>query len=325
MTIPSRSTDEVLNKKKRRWLSRLWVRVLLVLLLIGVITAGSWWWPRRTMVAVWRVDGVVLSESDRQRTIRWLNWWDPGGASGLWGNFGVAYRILSCTSSDDEITGVQLKDSHVNDAWLARLRPFPKLKWIGLHDRQLGPGLDGLRDVETLKQLNVFFVSKGHLTELKRVPQLEDLSLWNVQSGELGFDSLTSLPLLKSLFLGDCQNTAELLSALPLLPQVETLVIQDCHGFTDADLANLQRLPNLRYLDIVSSARVSDAGLEHLSKLEKLATFCLRKSSGEFTDIGLQTLQRYPSLRELIMIQGDLTPAQFKSLEQLLPKVRLQW
>jgi hypothetical protein len=324
MSTSSQTEAEVLRAKKRPWLRRLWVRISLVLLLIFTISVVTWWWPRRTMVAVWWVNGTVYCDSDRQRTIQWLTWWDPAGTG--WGSqhFSSVYRVLSWTSFDGEITGTQLKDAEVNDEWLIRLRRFPKLRWLGLHDRQLGQSLGHLRESEQLTAIHVTSASDRRLVELQRVPHLEDVFLWNTQADDIGLDALTSLPKLKSLFFGDCQHADELLQRLPELPHLETLVIQDCHGFSDEDLACLQRLPNLKYLDIVKSAPVSDAGLLHLSKLANVETLCVRKSSGQITDVGLQALQRLQRLKELIVIRGDLTPEQLKTLDRLLPNTTIR-
>ena len=314
----SPSEPEVLRARKRTWLSRLWVRIALVLLLIGVISLATWWWPRRTMVAVWRAGGTVTCERDRERAIKLLNWFDPTG--GIWGRyFSTVYRVLSWASTDAEITGLNLTDTPVGTAWLAHTKRFPKLKSIGLHDRQLGPGLDHLGDHERLNSLDVTAVSQDRLTELKRLPQIKIVSLWKAEADKIDLNALAALPKLNALFVGNCPHTSSLLQRLPTLPRVETFVLQDCDGFTDDDLSHLARLPKLKYLDIVKSSPVSDAGLEYLSRLENLETLCLRKSSGQITKAGLQPLQRLPKLKQLIVLRGDLTLDQLDTLQQLLP------
>lgn len=316
----SPSEPEVLRARKRTWLSRLWVRIALVLLLIGVISLATWCWPRRTMVAVWRAGGTVTCERDRERAIKLLDWFDPTGGSWIWSrHFSTVYRVLSWTSTDAEITGLNLKDTPVGTEWLAHTKRFPKLKWISLHDYQLGPGLDHLDDHKLFNGLDVTAASREHLTELKRLPQIERLSLWKAGADEINLDALTALPKLNSLFLGNCSNTGSMLQRLPALPLLETFVLQDCGGFTDENLQYLARLPNLKSLDIVKSSPVSDAGLEHLSRLENLEMLCLRKSSGQITKAGLQPLQRLTKLKQLIVLRGDLALDQLDALQQLLP------
>ncbi len=276
------------------------------------------------MVAVWRVNGRVYCDLGRERSIQLLSWLDPVRDSWGWRHFSDVYRVVSWFNSDSEITSVAMADSLVNDKWLVHLQAFRNLKSIGLHDRQVGTGIGDLWGFEKLSRLQIVEASNGHLIELKRLPQLEDLSVWNPQPGDIGLDALTSLPKLKSLFFGNCPHANELLKSLPNLPLMETLVIQDCHGFTDDDLELLHRLPNLKYLDIVKSSPVSDAGLIHLSQLENLETLAVRKSSGEISDRGLRALQQLKKLKELFLISGDLTPAQLQSLNQLLPNVKIQ-
>ena len=322
MSIPSTtpSEPEALRARKRTWLSRLWVRVTLVLLLIGVISLATWWWPRRTMVAVWRVGGTVTCERDHERAIKLLNWFDPTRGTWIWiRHFSTVYRVLSWTSTDAEITGLGLTDTPVGTEWLAHTKRFPKLKSIGLHDRQLGPGLGHLGDHKLLNGLGVTAVSQDHLTELKRLPQIKIVSLWKAEADKIDLNALAALPKLNALFVGNCPHTSSLLQRLPTLPRVETFVLQDCDGFTDDDLSHLARLPKLKYLDIVKSSPVSDAGLEHLSRLENLETLCLRKSSGQITKAGLQPLQRLTKLKQLIVLRGDLTLDQLDTLQELLP------
>ena len=324
MPAESVAAPEILRVKKVRFLKRLWVRISLVLLLCWIVSAAIWWWPRRTMVAVWRVNGTVFSDVGRERTIAALEWWDPAGSSRVWQNFESIYQVISWLSSDDEIGFIGLDESSVEDEWLVQLRGFPNLTGISLNAGQLGTGLNQLRETESLRGLHLKSASNRCLDQLQRLPQLENVYLWNAQSTEIGLDSLAALPKLKSLFFGLCVQTDGLLKALPELPLVESLVIQECQGFVDADLKHLKRLPNLKYLDIVVSARVGDEGLKILSRLENLETLALRRSWQQVTDDGLQSLQELKKLKKLIVLRGDLTPAQVTTLERLLPNVVIQ-
>ena len=319
MNASAPATPEILRAPPRPWLRRLWVRVSLVLLLIGAIGAATWWWPRRTMVAVWWVGGQTYCDADRHRANVILTGFDPARASGLWSHFSRLYRILGWASEDRDVTFVNLKDSRVGDAWLETLHRCTQLSGVGLHDRQLGPGLDHLSVCAKLNSVSITSASNRRLAELRRLPQLEDVSLWEPQSGDLGLDSLTALPMLKSLFVGNCRSTNEVLAAMPELPQLETLVIQSCGGFVDDDLQHLQRLRNLKSIDIVGQTPLGDAALEHLSQLIHLEKLALRSPSQSVTQNGMRALSRMKSLKELIVLGFQWTPKQLKMLRDELP------
>lgn len=319
MTASTPATPEVLRARPRPWLSRLWVRVSLVLLLIGAIGIASWWWPRRTMVAVWWVGGEVYCDADHDRASAILGWFDPAEVRGLWNHHGSLHRILGWTREDRDTTRVVLVDSKVGDEWLRNLRRFPQLSGVVLHDRQLGPGLDHLRDCTKLNDVVVHSASNRHLAELRRLPQLEEVMLWEPQPGDLGLDSLTALPKLKWLVVSDCRSTTEVLAAMPELPQLERLTIQSCMGFVDDDLKHLQRLRNLKFIDIVGQTPLGDAALEHLSQLIHLEELALRSPCQSVTQDGMRALSRMKSLKELIVLGFQWTPEQLKLLRDQLP------
>ena len=320
LSLATPAVPETLRARPRRWLSRLWVRVSLVLMLIFAISLFAWWLPRRTIVSVWWNGGVVTCEKDRARAGAVLDWFDPTGGGWAWQHFRTMYRLLGWTRTDIEITWVTLSDSKVTDDWLVRLKGFPNLKGTDLHDRQLGTGLDHLRGRLTLKLINIHSASDRHLVELRRLPQLESLGLWEPQSGDIGLESLTDLSNLNSLFIGDCKHTDEVLEALPELPLLESLVIQDCKGFVDDDLRHLQRLPNLKYLDVVcSTSSLGDVALEHLSQLNRLETLALRTPWKDVTDEGLAKLAGMKSLKQMYVLGHQCSPSQLQRLRKALP------
>ncbi|MEK6261791.1 MAG: hypothetical protein AABP62_24600 [Planctomycetota bacterium] len=203
---------------------------------------------------------------------------------------------------------------------MVRLKRFPKLHGATLHDRQLGAGLDDIRGCVTLTDINVRSVSNRHLVELSRLPQIESLSLWEPQPGDIGLESLTALSKLNSLFVANSNNADEVLGALPELPLVESFVIQDCVGFVDEDLRHLQRLPRLKYLDIVCrNASLGDTALEHLSHLDRLKTLALRTPWKNVTDEGLAKLAAMTSLKTIMVLGFQCSPGQLQRLQKALP------
>jgi hypothetical protein len=165
-------------------------------------------------------------------------------------------------------------------------------------------------------------VSNRHLMELKRLPELTALLLWEPQPGDIGLDVLPTLPNLKTLFIGDCGNLGELLQALPDDVQLERLTAQTCRQFTDDDLSSLQRLKNLKRLVIVQSGSIGDAGLIQISQITTLETLILRRSIGDITDRGLDALHSLHNLTYLGLAY-NWSPEQLQTLQQALPKAKI--
>jgi len=319
MTAAPAAAPEVLRARPRRLLSRLWVRVSLVLLLIGAICLATWWWPRRTMVAVGWAGGRVDCDAEVQRATAILNWVDAYVTRGPWNHFDSLWRVLTLTREDRDITRVNLAMSNVGDEWLRTLSRFPQLTKLSLHDRQLGPGLDHLRDSQNLDFVQVHSVANQHLAELQRLPQLEAVSLWEPQSRGLRLDPLTGLPKLTSLFMNNCQSTNELLAEMPEIPLLETFVIRNSTGFIDDDLRHLFRFRKLKHFNIQCAAPLGDAALEHLSKQECLETLGLWSPLSSITRDGLQPLGRMKNLKQITVLRSQCTPAQLQMLRDQLP------
>jgi Leucine rich repeat/Leucine Rich repeat len=87
---------------------------------------------------------------------------------------------------------------------------------------------------------------------------------------------------------------------------------------TDAELAPLESLPNLRVLNLVG-AQVTDAGLAHVQRLTKLRKLYL--AGTPITDAGLARLEDLPRLQVLDLAKTKITDA---GLEHLADLPRLQ-
>ena len=315
---------EKLHSRKIPWSKRLWFRAVGILLLISVVSLTAIWWPRRTMLSVWNANGTVFCESRRKPAYDLMV--QLGIMQTVWGskNWSNHYALLSGTGLDRDVTGVVLQKSQVEDDWLVHLTNLPQLKYVDLHDRQLGAGLEVLKRIPSFNHLAVTAAANQHLKELRRLPDLEQLSLWSPQSGDIGLESLSSLTKLRSLLIDGSRNTDQILKSLPDIPTMEEVVFQNCSGFTDDDLNHLQRFPNLKYLDLVKCGPINDEGLRQLGQLKNVETLAIRKSSGHITDQGLEALKDLSKLKKLYVIRGDFTVGQLKKLEELLPQAVIQ-
>lgn len=312
---------EVLIARKRPWRKRLWIRVVLVVTLIGTISSLSFWVPRRTMFAVWWVRGGFSCEADRPTAVnvmRFLNKHFRWKFSAK--NLDNVSFTLGLLRTDAAVTGVDLSKSKVDDQWLIRLKRFPELKYLGLHDRQLGPGLDHLRDHD-LRNVGVTAAST-RLSEIHRLSQIQDLALWSSETDQARLDALSSLPQLSELFISDCADTTGLLRRLPDLPNVQSFTLQNCEGFSDDDLGFLQMMPGLKNVWFNRTALLGDRGLAELAQLSELESLALHQSLGSVTDKGLQPLKQLTKLQRLSLVGTPLSRSQVDMLDQLLPNAQ---
>jgi len=90
---------------------------------------------------------------------------------------------------------------------------------------------------------------------------------------------------------------------------------------TDADLAPLAGLTNLRKLSLARSA-VKDSGLVHLKGLGKLESLNLFQT--DVTDAGLDQVAAIKGLKRLYVFQTKVTDAGVAKLKTALPGVRVE-
>ena len=89
---------------------------------------------------------------------------------------------------------------------------------------------------------------------------------------------------------------------------------------TDAELARLRALPQIRSLHLRSS-RVTDAGLVHVCRLLHLRNLSLNSTG--VTDAGLVCLRGLTSLKSLSLEETHVTAAGVAELQQALPSCKI--
>lgn len=324
MPTSLQATIEPSRRSRRPWRNRIWVRVALVFVLAFVVSAVTYWRPRRSMIAVWCVNGEVYAEVSRDRTHQFLDSFDPAGNGLLRQLYPLVNCLFRVTATDDEITYADLQYSTVSDNWLIHLNGLANLRSVTLNVRQLGSGLEALRECHELRGVNVKAASEGCLEELKRLPQIEDFGLWLPKSSDVGLDVLASLPKLRSLLIDNCRQTDQLLKSLPEHAGLNVLVFQSCTGFTEKGLETLPRLHNLKSLSLLRSLPIDDAGLLEISKLQDLETLAIRKSWGQVSYGGLNLLGKLKELKEITFDPGDLPADKAKMLQHALPLAKFK-
>ena len=92
---------------------------------------------------------------------------------------------LSWGRDDDAMTWMDVSKSRLNAGDLVRLKQFPALKFVRLHDRHLGPGLEDLQRHLRLSWFGVENPGEGHLEELIRLLTSELWCCSNQSQGNL--------------------------------------------------------------------------------------------------------------------------------------------
>lgn len=131
------------------------------------------------------------------------------------------------------------------------------------------------------------------------------------------------------------------------LAQLKSLRFLNLHasGFTDADMASLEPLVNLDFLDLPKS--ISDVGMAHLKPLRNLRQLYLAETQvtdkgleylanhnkleyitlygTRVTDAGVLTLARLSGLKEVVLARTRTTHAGIEELRRVRPGISIQW
>ena len=140
---------------------------------------------------------------------------------------------------------------------------------------------------------------------VKRDGKRMSVALGTVHDLEAVLPLLKKLPDLDELSLGNPAMTDSQMGALQGLPKLRSLGLMGA-PISDSALATLKTLPSLRILNIMDT-KVTDAGLAHLSGLTALEYLCLKGLP--VTDAGLAELKKLTALTNLILTDTKVTDA----------------
>jgi formylglycine-generating enzyme required for sulfatase activity len=133
-----------------------------------------------------------------------------------------------------------------------------------------------------------------------------------VISDSIGLEHLVAFPRLRQVTI--CHVHGPGLEQLKSLPQLRKL---ELHWVADAAaLAHLKGLTQLREIDL-SSAGITDAGLEHLKELTQLQIQKIDLTSTPITDAGLAHLKGLTQLRQVDLSSTSITGAGLEHLKGL--------
>jgi hypothetical protein len=129
-----------------------------------------------------------------------------------------------------------------------------------------------------------------------------------------------SFPHTRSLTIECSEPSEAMLEKVSHLKKLERLVFLD-EKITDAAIAHLRRLTNLKALSLEGGPRVTDNALYYLSELPRLEY--LRIVNGRFSNRGLAHIPGYRSLRELnLRVDSNAISDTGFSQFKLAPKLR---
>ena len=245
-----------------------------------------------------------------------------------------------------ELRELEIQDSTLSESGLAQIGELNHLERLNLLGTSVSrEGLRSICRMEQLKSLVIHLPENANCGQLGLLSRLESLRLAagnTLVSGDLEF--LANLPRLRTFWLqcsikGDVLNSLQ--RALPLtelrlqanqLTDRDLTYIQDHTSLrhltleansgnfvTEAGLANLARLTELRFLNLSNCRDITDDGLRQLRHLRRLKT--LRLSSTRISDDGLPLLAEFPNLENLNVDASNITAAGLLCLEPL-PKLR---
>lgn len=156
-------------------------------------------------------------------------------------------------------------------------------------------------------------------------PALEGVNFWGPwisDAGIAGVEQIDRFPNLQWGLISGCMITDSGLKRLCGCRQLEELHLHNCAKITDAGLAHLKRLPNLRFLRLLQenagTMPVTDAGLAHVADLQQLEELMIVRIP--VTDAGLAHVARLPQLKVLVLSGIPATNdgiAQLRKLENI--------
>lgn len=198
-------------------------------------------------------------------------------------------RELAKLSALEELAIATTSPSVTNDglAHLASLEHLEKLNWKATSNITF-EGLNRLNGMKNIKRLDVMDIERGtHVLDLSGLKSLEDLRI----QMPLKFDRQPHRPSYTDAFHD------EDLACLAGLKELNWITLCG-NGLTDAGLSHLSGLNKMGTLFLYGQSEITDEGLKALSGMNRL--WQLHIKSGQFTD---KALDRLAGLEELRMLE----------------------
>ncbi len=141
------------------------------------------------------------------------------------------------------VVGVDLHETHVNDADLAQLNAFPNLRVVNLHHTK---------------------ITDVGIASIAKLPNIQTLHLGNTEISDAGLESLQSLRQIHELGLMSTKVTDKGMASVAHMTALSELTLSG-NQITDAGLNQLTGLTHLRKLVLIKT-NVTKAGLAQFRK-----------------------------------------------------------
>jgi hypothetical protein len=199
---------------------------------------------------------------------------------------------------------------HLGGKGVTREQCLDALKSLGPNDAQ---------DLDFLAPIRADDAFMSHIAKLTGMTHFCPV---NARFTPQSWAMLTSLPRLTHI----CTPyglTDEEMAGIATLQTVDEMEI-DADRLTDAGLASIAKLRNLKVLHLVGTSMMTDEGLKALATLPKLRHLRL---SGPFTDKGLAYLAAAPSLKVMWLETPSATEKGLRELTQIktLERLTIPW
>jgi hypothetical protein len=182
----------------------------------------------------------------------------------------------------------------LSDAEMARIDRTARINKLKL----TGPGVSNaaLKDVRDLASVNLLSIENTQITNaglglLADASNVHSLRLWQRDLDDSGLKQVKKLPALEGLDLEGTSVAGEDLDQLKDLANLHSLVLGPATG--DAQMAALGNLPALEELDMRSCRNLSDAGIAQLGRITQLKTIWLPQQATD--EVASRLMQNLPN------------------------------
>lgn len=217
----------------------------------------------------------------------------------------ITDAALPQISRFEQLKTLSFNQTAVTDAGMRSLLPLRNLEALYLQGTTVGDaGLAYVAQLPNLRNVVVgrfdgpySTITERGLDQLKTLPQLDTLSLMNVELTDATVASLRSMPKLKWLFLNLPRASPAELSRLRDLPVLYRLHLENA-AVGDEIVDSLLAIPTLQDLAL-DGTRITDAGLARLASLRGLSHLSLARVP--VSAQGLSAFNDHSQLSQLIL------------------------
>ena len=220
-------------------------------------------------------------------------------------------------NKDGSVGLIRLSEPSVDDAALAQLPNFPRLKYLAIVAPKVTD--DGIVHITALDQLDSLLVSEtlissSGLHSIRGLTQLKNLALTKSNFTRIPngvFDELTNVT---SLSLSETDIDDESINEIVKLSNLESLIL-DKTLVTDKGVAKLAALKNLRLLSL-GDCEITGTAFASFQSDASLTNLIL--SGTKVTKDGLEQIAKISSLRTVELYETDVSESAIVDLKRSL-------